>query len=153
MSDPIREATPGDVPSLDVIRGQAMEAAFTDHYPRSEFADLVATPDDRLHDWIASADTLVLVVETDVTLTSFGAYEAPAARVLALYTAPEYQEEGRASALLRRFERRARDDGKDRLRATVPLPAVDFFARRGFERRRSTERNGISAVALAKPLS
>lgn len=150
MSGPIREATPADAPALDVIRQQAMEAGFTDHYPRSAFADLVAAPDERLRDRIGAPDTLVLVVEADVTLASFGAYEVPSARIVALYTAPEYQDEGRASALLGRFERRAREDGKDRLHATVPLNAVGFFERRGFERRGTTERQGLSMVEVAR---
>lgn len=152
MPGTIREATPADAPALDVIRQQAMEAGFTGRYPRSTFADLVAAPDERLRDRIGSPDTLVLVDETQVTLASFGAYEVPSARIVALYTAPEYQDEGRASALLRRFERRAHEDGKDWLRATVPLNAVGFFERRGFERRKTTERRGIEMVEVVGPV-
>jgi putative acetyltransferase len=153
MPNTVREAIPKDLPSLDVIRQQAMEAGFTEHYPRADVADLVATPDERLHDWIASPDTLVLVAETDITPIGFGVYEAPLARILALYTAPEYQREGCASTLLERFERRARNDGKDRLQATVPLNAVGFFEHRGFERQRTTDRNGISMVVCTKPIN
>lgn len=153
MPPTIREATIEDVPSLEVIRKQAIEAGFTDHYPRSEFADLIATPDDRLRAWIESPDALVLMAETDVTPVGFGAYEVPTARVLALYTAPEYQGEGCASALLERFERRARDDGKDRLRATVPPNAAGFFDRRGFDRRRTAERDGLAMAVWVKPIS
>lgn len=153
MPNTIREAIPEDAPSLDVIRKQAMEAGFTDHYRRSDFADLIATPDDRLHDWIASPDTLVLVAETDITPICFGVYEVRSARILALYTAPEYHGEGCASALLDRFEHQARNDGKSRLQATVPLNAIDFFEHRGFERQRTTGRKGISMVVLTKPIS
>jgi GNAT superfamily N-acetyltransferase len=114
---------------------------------------LVAAPDDTLRDWIGAADTLVLVDETAVTPASFGAYEVPSARIIVLYTAPEYQGEGRTSALLRRFDRPAREDRTDQLWATVPVNAVAFFERRGFERRRTTERSSIRMVVVAQPLS
>jgi GNAT superfamily N-acetyltransferase len=153
MSNTVREAVPKDVPSLTVIRQQAMEAGFTDEYPRSDFADLIAAPDDRLHEWIGSTDTLVLVAEMEITPIGFGVYEVSSARIPALYTAPEYQGEGCASSLLERFERRARNDGADRIQATVPLNAVGFFERRGFERERTTERDGIPMVVCTKPIS
>lgn len=152
MATGIREATAGDVPSLEVIRQQAMEAGFTDQYPRSAFADLVATPDDRLHGWVEATDTLVLVAETGVTPVGYGVYERPSGRVLALYTAPEYQGEGWATRVLERFERRAREDGTEQLQATVPLNAVEFFLHRGFERRWRTERDGLSMVVVAKSI-
>lgn len=153
MPNTVREAVPADVPSLQVIQRQAMEAGFTDQYSRSDFAGLIAAPDGRIHDWVASADTLVLVTETEITPIGFGVYEAAAARIRALHTAPEYQGEGCASALLERFEREARNDGKDRLQATVPLNAIGFFERRGFERERSTERDGIPMIVCTKPIS
>lgn len=153
MPNAIREATLEDVPSLDVIRKQAIEAGFAEQYRRSDIADLVATPDNRLHGWIEATDTLVLVSETDITPIGYGAYEIPAARILAIYTAPEYQGEGCASGVLERFERRARDEGKDQLQATVPLNAVGFFLHRGFERRRTTESDGLEKVIVTKPIS
>ncbi len=153
MAPTIRRADPMDVPSLDVIRRQALEAGFTDQYRRSDFVDLVATSDDRLSDWVAADETLVLVVATDFTPAAFGVYEIDSARILALYTAPEYQGGGRASALLDRFERRARTDGKRHIRAVVPSNAVDFFERRGFEPRRVDERDGLSMVVVSKPIT
>lgn len=152
MPSAIREATRADVPSLEVVRQQAIEAGFTGWYDRSEFADLVATPDGRLPDWIDGSETLVLVAETDVTTVGYGAYARSSATVLALYTAPAYQGEGCATELLDRFERRARRDGRERLRATVPLNAVGFFRDRGFERRERTDGDGIARVVV-KPLS
>lgn len=153
MPSTIREATASDVPSLEIVRQQAIEAGFTGRYDRSEFVDLVATPDDRLPDWIDASETLVLVAETDVTTVGYGAYAPSSGRILALYTAPAYQGEGCATELLDRFEARARTDGRERLRATVPLNAVEFFRNRGFERRERTERDGIAQVAVVKPLS
>lgn len=153
MTSRLRPATPADVPSLQVVRQQALEAGFSAHYPRSAFADLVAVPDDRLAGWIRTDGVVVLVAETDVTAVGFGAYDTQTARVLALYTAPEYQGRGCASAILDRFERRARDDGRPRLRATAPLNALGFFERRGFERRRSTDRHGLSMELVTKSLT
>lgn len=153
MTSTIRKATPEDIPSLSVIRKQATEAGFTNNYPRSDFADLVATADDRLRDWIATAHKLVIVAETDLTPVAYAAYDLHSARILALYTAPEYQGKGCASALLERIEDKAKRDGKDRLQATVPKNAVRFFRHRGFQCQRTSERHGISMVVCVKPLS
>lgn len=149
----IREAEPADAPSLDVIRRQAIEAGYSERYRRSAVADHVAAADERLSDWLGTDDAHVLVAETDVTTISFGAYLRPSGCVVALYTAPEYQGTGCATALLDRFERLARRDGRDRLRATVPLNAVAFFEHRGFERQRTTERDGLSMAVCVRPVS
>lgn len=152
MATKIREAVPSDVPSLDVIRQQAMEADLTGHYPRSDFADLIATPDDRLQDWIRSPEILVLVAETDITPIGYGVYEEPSAWILALYTAPEYQGEGCAKTLLERIEQQARNANKNRLQVTVPKPSVGFFLNRGFERQRATDKQGLSMIVCTKQL-
>lgn len=153
MANAIREATAEDVPSLEVIRKQAMEAGFTGQYPRAAFADLVASPDHRLPEWVGADNTLVLVAETDVTPVGYGVYEVQSGRILSLYTAPEYQNEGWASRILDRFEQRARAEGTDRLEATVPLNAVEFFRHRGFERRHTTEQDGLSKAVLTKSVT
>lgn len=130
-----------------------MEAGFTGRYPREAFAELVASPDDRLPTWIASEQTVVLVVATDVTSTCYGALDRSTARIRALYTAPAYQGEGHATVVLDRFERLARRAGLDRLEATVPLNAVGFFERRGFTSRGPAERAGLEMVEVEKPLT
>lgn len=153
MSLEIREATPADAASLDVIRRQALEAGLSGEYPRSAFADLVASRDERLRDWIEDDDALVLVAETEVTPVGFGAYRRTEARVLALHTAPDHQDEGCGTVLLERFERQARLDGMDRVVAAAPRNSVEFFDRRGFERRGTVEREGVTLVECRKPLS
>lgn len=152
MATNIREAVPSDVPSLDVIRQQAMEADLTGRYPRSDFADLIATPDARLQDWVQSPEILVLVGETDITPIGYGVYEEPSDCILALYTAPAYQGEGCAKALLERIEQHARNANNDRLQITVPKPSVGFFLNRGFERQRTTDKNGLSMIVCTKRL-
>lgn len=153
MSATVREAVLADVPSLDVIRQQAMEDGFTARYARSEFAGLVASADERLPRWIADGDTTVLVAETPQTSTCFGVLEGPTGRLLALYTAPEYQGMGHASTVLHRLERLARAGGATRLSATVPLNAVGFFEHRGFARVGQSERAGLAMVEVRKPIS
>lgn len=153
MTNTIREAIPEDAQSLRVILKQAIEVGFTSHYSRSDIADIMATSDNRFKDWMASPETMVFVAESDVTSIGFGVYEVPSARILALYTAPEYQGEGCATALLERIEQEARDEGEDKLQATVPLNSIKFFERRGFKRQHTTDQDGISMVVVAKPLS
>lgn len=153
MAFTIRPAVPADEPSLEVIRKQAAEDGFTGHYPRTAVADRVATADERLQAWITGGDTLVLVAETDVTPIGYGVLAVPTARILALYTAPEYQDEGCASALLARFAQEAAANGPSHLTATVPVNAVGFFERHGFERRDTLDRDGMVLVTLTKPLA
>ncbi|MBX0321943.1 GNAT family N-acetyltransferase [Halomicroarcula sp. F13] len=150
----VREATAADVPVLDVIRRQAIEAAFTDEYDRAAFADLVASPDDRLPEWVADPAWVVLVAESDVTAVGYGAVNTATGEVGALYTAPEHQGRGCGSTLLAQFERRAREGGRDRLHAAVPRTAVGFFEGRGFERGETVERDGdVRRVRVEKSLA
>lgn len=152
MSDPIRDATTEDIPTLIVIRQQAMEAGFTEAYSRSQFADLIAVPVNQLRDWITSQDVLVLVGETDITPICYGAYDHAAARILALYTATEYQGNGCGTAILKRFEQLAINANTHTVHATIPRNAVGFFERRGFHRDRTTNQDGIEMIEMSKSL-
>lgn len=152
MSPTVRAADPADVSSMGVVRRQAVEAGFEGVYDRAAFAPLVASPDDDLGDWVASDDHLALVVETDVTVAAFGVYDRPDREVRALYTAPHYQGRGCATALLDRFEARAREDGASAVRVVAPRNAVPFFTARGFRRRGTVDRAGLRFRRLTKPL-
>lgn len=125
----VRAAVPGDGPILDVIRKQAMEDGFSGQYPRSVYADLVAAPGDDLREWIASEEIQVTVVETDVTPVSFGVLDTRTGRILALYTAPDYQHEGFATRVLARLADRARTEGLAVITVHAPVNAVGFFER------------------------
>jgi len=152
MEGAIREARPADVPSLEVVRRQALERDLAGEYDRSEFAGLIARSDAPLAAWIDAPDSeyLVSLVETDVTVVCYGVYDRGDAAVRGLYTAPEYRRLGCASALLDRFESTARGDGVATIEATVPRPAAEFFVSRGFETRGSREWRGLSGVKLSK---
>lgn len=152
MRPEIREATPRDVPILEVIRRQAIEAAFEGTYDRADFADLVATSEADLGAWIESDTHLALLVETEVTTVAFGVYDRSSRDLCALYTAPDYQRHGCATALLDRFTARANETGAEEVGVVAPRTAVPFFEKRGFERRATVERDGLSFVRLAKSL-
>lgn len=152
MRPEIREVTPRDVPSLEVIRRQAIEAAFEGTYDRADFAELVATSEADLVDWIESDTHLALLVETEVTTLAFGVYDCASRELRALYTAPDYQRHGCATALLDRFTDRATETGADEVGVVAPRTAVSFFEKRGFERRATVERDGLPFVRLTKPL-
>ena len=153
MNPTVREAEAADVPTVEVVRRQAMEAGFEGVYDRADFAPLVASPSADLPSWVTAADHLALVVETDVTVVAFGVLDVPAGQIRALYTAPEYQRRGCASALLARFETRAADDGADTISVVTPRNAVGFFESRGFERQEPVERDGLACSRLTKPLA
>ncbi|CCQ32508.1 amino-acid N-acetyltransferase protein [Halorhabdus tiamatea SARL4B] len=146
----IREATGEDVPSLEILRRQAIEDACSDVYDRERFADLVASPDDRLPSAIESDAATVLLAETTITPVSFAIVED--GTIEALYTSPEYQHEGHASALLEDVERLATDRGWSRLEAVAPSVAVGFFEAQGFTPRESARWHGLPGTALRKAI-
>lgn len=152
MQPEIREATPRDVPILEVVRRQAIEAGFEGTYDRTDFADLVATSEVDLADRIESDDHLALLVETDVTIASFGVCHVPAGELTSIYTAPEYQRHGCATALLERFTARVVEDGAGEIGVVSPRNAVPFFEARGFERHGSVDRDGLTFIRLWKSL-
>lgn len=152
MRPEIREASPRDVPSLEVIRRQAIEADLEGAYDRTDVAELVATSEADLVDWIESDTCLALLVETEVTTVAFGVYDRSSRELRALYTAPDYQRHGCATALLDRFTARANESGADEVDVVAPQTAVPFFEGRGFERRATVERDGLSFVRLTRSL-
>lgn len=148
----VREATISDVPALEVVRRQAIEAGFSDEYDRAAFADLVASADDRLPVWVDDPEWLVLVSESEVTPVGFGALDTATGEIGALYTTPEHEGKGSASTILKRFEQRARTAALDLLHATVPRNAVGFFERQGFDRLGTVD-GAIQRVRVSKPLA
>ncbi|MFB6150853.1 MAG: GNAT family N-acetyltransferase [Haloarculaceae archaeon] len=187
----IRQARRDDAPTLDVLRRQAVEAAFGDAYDRGAVADVVASASTDLETWTGDDRYEVLVVETDVTPVGYGALErcgtgfprnatdvgsdapgnatdagtdapgdsAPAgsgstARLVALYTSPDHEGEGYATALLNQLVATARAGGCDAVRAVVPTVSAGFFEKRDFEADGGgdAEWHGLPAVGLVRPL-
>lgn len=146
----IREATGEDVPSLEILRRQAIEDACSDVYDRERFADLVATPDDRLPSWVGEDATITLLAETTITPVSFAV--AREGRIEAIHTSPEHQREGHAGALLEEIERLADDRGWSRLVTVAPSVSVGFFEAAGFSAREPTEWHGLPGTALRKEI-
>lgn len=147
-----READGSDVPSLEIVRRQAIEDGYSGAFDRSSFADLVAGDDAELPHWIDSPAHDVAVVESEVTILAYGVFDRERAVLRGLYTAPAYQREGWASRLLDRFEASARSAGRDAIEVTVPVTALRFFQARGFEAQESVERKGVEARMMRKDL-
>lgn len=152
MQVEIREAAPSDLPALEIVRRQAIEAGFTDEHDRNDFADLVARADPSLREWITSEGHLAMLGETAVTVVCYGVLDRREGAVEALYTAPEYQDHGCAGVLLDRFERAMREEGGSSLAVTSPPAAVGFFERFGFERTGADRRDGLRFVTMAKAI-
>jgi predicted N-acetyltransferase YhbS len=149
----IRQVDPGDVPALDILRRQAVEAACRGAYDRASFVDIVAETGDDLGDQVADEDYHALVVETEVTPVSYGVLELPvddAARLRALYTSPDHEGEGYAGSLLERFVERTREAGGDAIRVVAPTVSADYFEDRGFEREDEAEWHGLPAATLVR---
>ncbi|MFB6163475.1 MAG: N-acetyltransferase family protein [Halococcoides sp.] len=128
MPTELRPAHPDEASALDVLRRQAIEATYSDHVDRSEFADLVATPDAALAERIANPDWRVIVAATDHAQAGYAVLDRDRRRVTGIYVAPHRQREGLGSALLDRLL----DDHP--VRASAPTPVVEFFEANAFER-------------------
>jgi GNAT superfamily N-acetyltransferase len=146
MDVTIRAATVDDVPSLDVLRRQAIDAAFRDEYAQSVVTDLTASPDDALRSRVESDRYDVRLAETEVTVVSYGILDLTACRLEGLFTNPAYQREGFGSLLLDRLTDAA---DCERLTARVPEPAVAFFEAAGFQTTGEAEWQGLPAQRMA----
>lgn len=147
MDVTIREARPEDVPTLTILRQQALEAAYRDTYDPTEVADIVARVGD-LRSWIGADAVTVLVVETEVTAVGYGALDHEAGELTALYTSPDYQREGFGSELLARLEQRVPEDAA--VEAATPEHAVGFFEREGYAVGEDTRWHDLPAVTVRK---
>lgn len=147
MDVTIRAVEPSDVPGLGILRRQAIEATFRSDYDRAEFVDLVAGTDDDLEQWVHNEAVTVLLVETEVTPVSYAALDRETAELLALFTSPDYQEEGFATLLLDRIEERT---DVSTVETVAPEPAVGFFQRRGFEAIADAEWHGLPGKRMEK---
>lgn len=149
MKVTIRTATDADVPSLGILRGQAIEAACSDAYDREQYADLVADPRTDLEAWIDDGTT-VLVAETEITPVAYGVLDDSTGEVLSIATNTDYQREGFASVVLDRLEDRARDLDLVELWVSAPTVVVGFFEARGFEREGEDDWHGLPAERMVK---
>lgn len=134
----LREAQPSDTASLDIVRRQAIETGFTDAYERDDFADLVAQPDPNLGDWIEESEKIVLVITSELTPFAYGVYDRENSEILGLFTAENYQDEGHAEKILKKFEASASDHENHQITVYSPHNAVVFFEKLGFEQEEET---------------
>ncbi len=147
----VREADHSDVPTLEIVRRQAIEATYADVADRSDYADAVAAPDERLPAWIADPTFVVLVAETPVTPVAFGTVDRAGGELLALFTAPDYRRRGYATAVLDALVAEIPAE-RDRLLATVPLAVEPVFTALGFTRVGEPTTDAIPTAAMDRPL-
>lgn len=150
----IRTATPADFPILEIIRRQAVEAAYADVYDRVLYADKVAKPDEHLATWVESEEHLTLVAESDITPVAYLVIDRTTGQLLHLYTSPDYVRRGYASELINKIESTLADSGVAKLWAWSPIPALEFFTKVGFTR---TDRNrtidGMEQRYVERPIA
>ena len=144
----IREATPGDVPALTIVRRQAVEAAYRDSYDADEVADIVARVGGELQARVADDSSTVLVVETEVTAVGYGVVDPATGEVQSLFVSPDYQCEGFGGELLSRLQDRVEESTTPR--AVAPDHAVDFFETQGYEVTGDAEWYGLPAATLRR---
>jgi N-acetylglutamate synthase-like GNAT family acetyltransferase len=144
----IREATPGDVPALTILRRQAVEAAYRDSRDPGDVADIVDRVGGELQARVADDSSTVLVVETEVTAVGYGVVDPATGEVPSLFVSPDYQREGFGGELLSRLQDRVADGTAPR--AVAPDHAVGFFEAQGYERVGDAEWHGLPASTLRR---
>lgn len=152
MGIQVRPAGPADGPSLDIVRQQAMEAAYAERYDREAVADVVATPPTAQASWLAEDRYVALVGETPVTPAGYAVGDPVDGRLAALYVAPDYQGRGYGTTLLEAIETRLREAEVATLVVDAPAAAGSFFTERGFEQTGTDPAAAIPTVTLEKQL-
>lgn len=148
MDVTVREAAPEDVPALDILRRQAVQAAVRGEYDPARVADIVAEAGAALDAIVDAPDHSVVLIETEVTVVGFASVDTSSWEILGIYTSPDYQGEGFASQVLARVREDAADAGATALTTTAPDSAVGFFESVGFDRTGSTTWHGVPAAEL-----
>lgn len=148
-----REAKKQDIPSLEIVRRQAIETGFTSVYDRSDFADLVAEPLPEMEGWIDDDTVEFILAETEFTPICFGVYGLSSSRILAFYTAENYRKEGHAKRLYGYLESVAADSDNTKIEVVSPLNARGFFESLGFEAVGTTRKNDLKMVEMQKNLA
>ena len=152
MEVTIHRADADDATSLDVLRAQALKAAFQTGYDRKTVGELVATVDSELASRIDDDRYLVVVAETEITIVAYAVADRQDGELLSIMTSPDYQRSGFASAVLDRIETRVADAGHETLSAIVPDPALAFFQVRGFDPVETTTWHDLPASRVRKSL-
>lgn len=137
MEVSIRPATRADLPVLEIVRRQAIEASFGERYEPTRYATAVATDDPGLPRWVAEDRFRTQVLETRVTPAAFGVLDTRSDELLALYTAPDYRGRGYATRV---FDALVEDRPHRAIEAWVPEPSIGYFEGVGFQR--TGERRG-----------
>lgn len=156
MSLVSRKATIEDIPILEIIRRQALEAGLSsiEKYNRKNFSDIIGYPDKNLNNYIKSDNFLVLIAETEITEIGYIVYNKDESIITGLYISPDHQRQGCGSFLLEKIEKTASKKGNNTLYINIPYNAWGFFKRKGFKKiKKDSLNNNIETLYLEKILS
>lgn len=152
MAVSLRPATPSDVPTLEIIRRQAIEAGFSPHYPRHRYADLVATPDPDLPEYVERDAFVTVVAETPVTPAAYAAGRLADGELLAVYTTPDYERRGYGKRVVDRVADHVRQTGGERLFVWAPDHTRPFFEACGFQATEERTEDPVSQIRMERSL-
>jgi len=152
----LRRARPEDGAAIHTVHAAAIRVGCRAHYAPDEIEAWAG----RLGPWSYTADVGrldVLVAEETLRVVGFGALDADAAEVSAVYVDPGVGRRGVGGRLLRALETIARLRGLAQGRLDSSLNAVPFYAALGWRRERDSVRTfaggpDIACVAMTKEL-
>ncbi|MFB6284715.1 MAG: GNAT family N-acetyltransferase [Halobacteria archaeon] len=136
MALEVRDAESRDVPSLRIVKQQAVEDVFSGRVDRSEYADEVAAQDHGLRERIQDPDHEVLVAETNVTTVGFLIFDGDDGEITSVYVAPNHQGKGAGTKLIEKLDERT---DVDDLVVEAPEVSAGFFEKVGFDEVNDTE--------------
>lgn len=152
MDARLRPAVPADRPSLEIIRQQAVEAAYEDRYDQQTVAEWVTTPDVALASRIEDDQSVAVVAETAVTQVGFAVADVESGRLVAIYVSPDYERRGHGTALLEAVAERLREAGVETMTVDAPEAVAPFFRQHGFDPADPAPDAPVPAVRMSKPL-
>lgn len=152
MAVAVRSARPADRPSLEIIRQQAIEAAYAEQFDRSAVAALVAESPVELRAWIGAEHHAVSVIESSVTQVGYAAGAMDSGEIRGPYVGPDYADRGYGSRVLAAIEETLIEAGVDTAWIWAPEPVIPFFARSGYERSGETRADRLPRARLEKSL-
>jgi ribosomal protein S18 acetylase RimI-like enzyme len=147
----LREATDDDVDAVRRVAERSWEADYPDIVSRETASEGVEQwyGADRVREELARAETALLVAEGDGEVVGFAhaVWGGEEGTVLRLYVDPDHRRAGVGGELLEATVARLREEGVDRVKATVLAendPGNAFYEAHGFEREPRTQETEIA---------
>ena len=136
MTISTRPAVRDEWPAILAVHRRAVHETAAADYPAEVLAAWgppVVGPQLDKFDAKLQRGQIVIVAEVDGALAGFGELAPQKNLLVAVYVSPDHSRHGVGTAILRKLERLARDEGLSYLQMGSSLTAVPFYTSHGFQ--------------------